>query len=78
MLKKRHSKWMEFLEQFPYVIEYILVFENMQELYKENPDFAPTFAKCQYRAQENFKFLRGTYSKKENFAYPKEHIENSL
>jgi len=49
-LKKRHAKWMEFLEQFPYVIKYILVFENMQELYKENPDFAPTFAKCQHRA----------------------------
>jgi len=25
-----------------------------------------------------FMFLRGTYLKKENFAYPKEHIENSL
>ena len=28
--------------------------------------------------KEVFMFRRGTYSKKENFAYPKEHIENSL
>jgi len=35
------------------------IFENMQELYKENPDFAPTFAKCQYRAQESFYVSEG-------------------
>jgi len=28
--------------------------------------------------KEVFMFLRGIYLKKENFAYPKEHIENSL
>jgi len=50
---------MEFLEQFPYVIKYILVFENMQELYKEILDFAHTFSKCQYIAQESFYVFEG-------------------
>jgi len=70
-LNKRHEKWMEFLEKFPYVIKYkkgstnivadalsrrhalfsklgaqILGFVNILELYKEDPNFAPTFAKC--------------------------------
>ena len=28
--------------------------------------------------KEVFMFMRGTYLNKENFAYPKEHIKNSL
>jgi len=69
-LKKRHAKWMEFLEQFSYVIKYILVLENMQELYKENPDFAPTFAKCQYRAQESFYVSEGYLFKEGKLCIP--------
>jgi len=69
-LKKRHAKWMEFLEQFAYVIKYILVFENMQELYKENSDFAPTFAKCQYRAQKSFYVFEGYLFKEGKLCIP--------
>jgi len=29
----------------------ILGFENIPELYKEDQDFAPNFAKCQHKAQ---------------------------
>ena len=32
----------------------ILRFENIPELYKEDHDFAPTFAECQHRAQGGF------------------------
>jgi len=32
----------------------ILGFENIEELYKEDQDFSPTFAKCQHRAQGGF------------------------
>jgi len=31
-----------------------LGFENILELYKEDQDFVPTFAKCQHRAQGGF------------------------
>jgi len=83
-LKKKHAKWMEFLEQFPYVIKYkkdntkivvdalsrrhalfsklgaqILGFENILELYKEDQNFEPTFAKCQHRAQIDFYVSKG-------------------
>jgi len=56
----------------------ILGFENITELYKEDQDSAPTFAKCQHRAPRGFYVSGGTYLKKENFTYLKEHIENSL
>jgi len=32
----------------------ILGFENIPKLYKEDPNFAPTFAKCKHRAQRDF------------------------
>ncbi|XP_068475117.1 uncharacterized protein [Phaseolus vulgaris] len=37
----------------------ILGFENIPELYKEDQDFAPTFAKCQHRAQGGFYVYEG-------------------
>jgi len=83
-LNKRHAKWMDFLEQFPYVIKYnkgstnivadalsqrhalfskpgaqILGFENILEFYKDDPDFAPTFAKVQHRVERGFYVFEG-------------------
>ena len=93
-LKKIHAKWMEFLEQFPYVIKYkksstnivanvlsrrhalfsklgaqILGFENTPKLYKDR-DFAPTFAKCQHRAQGGFYVSDGYLFKEMKLCIP--------
>jgi len=41
-----------------------------QELYKENLDFAPIFAKCQYRAQESFYVSEGYLFKEGKLCIP--------
>jgi len=56
----------------------ILGFENIPELYKEDQDFALVLLSANIEHKEDFIFLRGTYLKKENFIYLKEHIKNSF
>jgi len=43
-LSRRHALFSKLRAQ-------ILGFENIPELYKEDQDFAPTFANCRHRAQ---------------------------
>ncbi|RDX86996.1 hypothetical protein CR513_31601, partial [Mucuna pruriens] len=62
-LNKRHTKWLEFIEQFPYVIKYkkgkenicslstldakLLGFEYVKELYVIGPDFVHIYIACE-------------------------------
>jgi len=73
-LNKRHAKWVEFLEQFQYVIKYnkgksnimvdalsrkqllistlgaqILGFDNIIELYSQDPKFSSIYTKSQHK-----------------------------
>ena len=48
----------------------ILGFENIPELYKEDQDFAPTFAKCQHRAQWGFYVFEGYLFKEGKLCIP--------
>ena len=48
----------------------ILGFENIPELYKEDQDFAPTFAKCQHRAQRGFYVSEGYLFKEGKLCIP--------
>ena len=75
-LNKRHAKWVEFLEQFQYVIKYkkdksnivvdalshkqllistlgaqILGFDNIIELYSQDPEFSSIYTKSQHKSQ---------------------------
>ena len=49
----------------------ILGFENIPELYKEDQDFAPTFAKCQHRAQRGFYVSEGYLFKEGKLCIPR-------
>jgi len=78
-LNKRHAKWVEFLEQFPYIIKYkkgksnvvadalfrrytllaklgsqIHGFDNICELYSQDPFFAPIYSNCLNKSQGGF------------------------
>jgi len=55
----------------------ILGFKNIPEIYKEDI-LHPLLLSANIEHKEVLMFLRGTYLKKENFAYLKEHIKNSL
>ena len=48
----------------------ILGFENIPELYKEDQDFAPIFAKCQHRAQGDFYVSEGYLFKEGKLCIP--------
>jgi len=48
----------------------ILGFENIPELYKEDQDFAPTFAKYQHRAHEGFYVYEGYLFKEGKLGIP--------
>ena len=63
-LSKRHALFSKLGAQ-------ILGFENIPELYKEDQDFAPTFAKYQHRAHGGCYVYEGYLFKEEKFAYPK-------
>ena len=45
-------------------------FENIHELYKEDRDFAPTFAKCQHIAQGGFYVSKGYLFKEGKLCIP--------
>jgi len=62
-LSRRHALFLKLGAQ-------IIGFENIPKLYKEDQDFAPTFAKYQHRAHGGFMFMRGTYLKKKKFCIP--------
>ena len=79
MLNKRHAKWVEFLEQFPYNIKYKkgksnvvadalsrrytllakLGFDNICELYSQDPFFAPIYSNCLNKSQGSFYVSNG-------------------
>ena len=48
----------------------ILGFENIPKLYKEDQNFAPTFAKYQHRAHEGFYVYDGYLFKEEKLCIP--------
>jgi len=48
----------------------ILGFANIPELYQEEQDFAPTFAKYQHRAHEGFYVYEGYLFKEEKLCIP--------
>jgi len=83
-LNKRHEKWVEFLEQFPYIIKYkkgksnvvadalsrrytllakvgsqILWFDNICELYSQDPFFALIYSNCLNKSQGGFYVSNG-------------------
>jgi len=64
-LNKRHDKWMEFLEQFPYVIKYKKGSTNI-------------VADVNIERKEVTMCPRDIFLKRENFAFPKVHIGKSL
>ena len=79
-LNKRHAKWMEFLEQFPYVIKCqkgntnivadalkFLDLKTYLNFIKKIRILHPLLLSTNI---EGFMFMRGNYLKKENFAYP--------
>jgi len=94
-LNKRRAKWMEFLEQFPYVIKYkkgksnvvvdalsrrytllatlgsqILGFENICELYLQDPYFASIYDVCQTQSQGGFYVSSGYLFKEGRLCIP--------
>jgi len=62
-LSKRHALFSKLGAQS-------LGFQNIPELYKENQDFAPTFAKCQHRAQRGFYVFEGYLFKEGKLCIP--------
>ena len=94
-LNKRHAKWMEFLEKFPYIIKYkkgktnvvadallrrynllatigsqILGFENVCELYLEDPYFSPIYKFCEHKSQDGFYVNNGYLFKEVRVCIP--------
>jgi len=94
-LNKRHAKWMEFSEQFQYVIKYkkgrtnivadalsmrhvlfsklrahILGFDNITELYNQDPKFSSIFAKCQQKPQGGYNVNQGYLFKEGKLCIP--------
>jgi len=70
-LSMRHALFFELGAQ-------ILGFEKYLNFIKKIMILHPLLLSAKIEHKEVFMFVRGTYLKKENFAYPKEHIENSL
>ncbi|RVW59804.1 RNA-directed DNA polymerase-like [Vitis vinifera] len=52
-LNRRHAKWVEFIETFPYVIKYKQGFEYVKELYANDDDFASVYGACEKAAFVN-------------------------
>jgi len=94
-LDKRHAKWVEFLEQFPYIIKYnkgksnvvvdalsrrytllaklgsqILGFDNVCELYSQDPFFAPIYSNCLNKFQGGFYISNGYLFKEAYLCIP--------
>eukprot|EP00257_Ricinus_communis_P016075 XP_015574129.1 uncharacterized protein LOC107261186 [Ricinus communis] len=51
-LNKRHAKWSEFIESFPYKIKYN--FEHIKEIYEHDYDFGNVFNACEIGAFDKF------------------------
>ncbi|XP_052736727.1 uncharacterized protein LOC128197915, partial [Vigna angularis] len=94
-LQKRHAKWLEFIEQFTYVIKYkkgksnvvadalsrkinllatlgaqILGFNNILELYSQDPDFAHIYEECLNKPQGGFYVKEGYLFKEGKICIP--------
>ena len=94
-LNKRHAKWVEFLEQFPYIIKYkkgksnvvadalsrrytllaklgsqILGFDNICELYSQDPFFAPIYSNCLNKSRGGFYVSNGYLFKEARLCVP--------
>jgi len=90
MLNKRHAKWVEFLEQFPYNIKYKkgksnvvadalsrrytllakLGFDNICELYSQDPFFYPIYSYCLNKSQGEFYISNGYLFKEARLCIP--------
>jgi len=94
-LNKRHAKWVEFLEQFPYIIKYkkgksnvvadalsrrytllaklgsqIIGFDNICELYSQDPFFASIYSACFHKSQGGFYTFNGYLFKEGRLCNP--------
>ena len=94
-LNKRHVKWVEFLEQFQYVIKYkkdksnivanalsrkqllistlgaqILGFDNIIELYSQDPEFSSIYTKSQHKPQGGYYVNQGYLFRKGKLCIP--------
>lgn len=94
-LNKRHAKWVEFPEQFPYIIKYkkgksnvvadalsrrythlaklgsqILGFDNICELYGQDPFFAPIYSNCLNKSLGGFYISNGYLFKEARLCIP--------
>jgi hypothetical protein len=94
-LSRRHAKWVEFIETFPYVMKYkegkenivadalsrryvllstldaiFLGFEDIQELYKDDSDFANVYNTCETSAFGKLYRLDGYLFKKSRLCVP--------
>ena len=63
-LNKRHAKWVEFLEQFPYVIKHkkgkgnietkLIGLECLKSMYENDETFAEIFKNCEKFSENGF------------------------
>ncbi|KAK1601981.1 hypothetical protein QYE76_027086 [Lolium multiflorum] len=78
-LNKRHAKWVEFIESFPYVIKYKKGKENIKELYPSDAFFGPIFAKCSVdRGFDDFYLHDGYLFKANKICIPESSLRKLL
>ncbi|KAF8095408.1 hypothetical protein N665_0333s0001 [Sinapis alba] len=58
-LNKRHARWVEFIETFPYVIHYKQGFEHLKSCYADDPEFHEVFKQTEKHASGKFYQLKG-------------------
>ncbi|KAK4841756.1 hypothetical protein QYF36_009976 [Acer negundo] len=80
-LNKRHAKWVEFIETFPYVIKYkkrMLGFDYIKELYVEDSDFGNVFNACEKVAFGKFYRHDGFLFRETKLCVPKSSLRELL
>ncbi|XP_073119701.1 uncharacterized protein [Henckelia pumila] len=79
-LNKRHAKWVEFVETFPYVIKYKKRKENVvtDALSRSDLDFGEIYTSCLQGPKDKFFVHDGYLFKEDKLCVPKSSIRELL
>ncbi|RVW19070.1 Transposon Ty3-I Gag-Pol polyprotein [Vitis vinifera] len=77
-LNRRHAKWVEFIETFPYVIKYKQGFEYVKELYANDDDFASVYGAYEKTTFGKFYRLDGYLFKENRLCMPNSSMRELL